>query len=301
MNKLKFLLFVISLILGLSVLLILEVNPGKQTERINYIFSNLDQKSEFKKAIGPRNFVFPDDYGSHDLYETEWWYYTGNLFDENGRQFGYQLTFFRRGLPVSTKPENRNTAWATDQIYMAHFTLTDVENSQHYQFEFLSRGGEIGLAGTKTKPFFEVWLNDWSVVQLDQDRFTLHAAKGDIAIDLNLADLKGVVFNGDGGLSQKGPEIGNASYYFSQTQLETNGMIAVNGETLDVKGLSWMDHEFGTSALGKGQVGWDWFSIQLDTNEELMFFQIRDAEGNISPYSSGSFIGSDGKLLSIKN
>ena len=178
MNKVKFLLFMIFLILGLFILGILGKDSGKKTESINYIFSNVDQKSVFKKAIGPRNFVFPDDFGSHDLYETEWWYYTGNIFDENSRQFGYQLTFFRRGLPVITNPENRNTTWATNQIYLANLTLTDVENSQHYQYETLSRGGEIGLAGTKSNPFFEVWLYDWSVVQTGKDQFTLHAAKG---------------------------------------------------------------------------------------------------------------------------
>ncbi len=301
MNKVKFLLLAISVVLGLMIIRYLNMDSSKKTEDINYLFSNFDQTKDFKKAIGPKKFVFPDDFGSHDLYETEWWYYTGNLFNEKGRQFGYQLTFFRRGLPVLTNPENRNTSWATNQIYLAHLSVTDVENSQHYQFKSLSRGGEIGLAGTKSNPLFQVWLYDWSVIQTGQDRFTLHAAKDDIAIDLNLLDMKGVVFNGDRGLSQKGPEIGNASYYFSQTRLKTEGTMVVNGESLDVTGFSWMDHEFGTSALGKGQVGWDWFSIQLNSNEELMLFQIRDAEGNISQYSSGSYITSDGKLLSITN
>lgn len=285
--------------LGLFITWLIKKDSPKTLENVTFTFTNFSEKTDFMKATEPRYFTFPDDFGSHDLYETEWWYYTGNLFDENGRQFGYQLTFFRRALTPLPTTDNRNTSWATNQIYMAHLSLTDVENSQHYQYESLSRGGEIGLAGTKSAPLFEVWLHDWSVMQTGQDRFNLHAAKGEIALDLNIIDAKGVVFHGVHGLSQKGPEIGNASYYFSQTRLETEGSISVNGEVNFVNGFSWMDHEFGTSALGSGQVGWDWFSIQLNSNEELMVFQIRDGKGNISPYSSGSFIASDGKLLSI--
>jgi predicted secreted hydrolase len=247
---------------------------------------------------GPRGLAFPADHGPHDDFQTEWWYYTGNLTAETGEHFGYQLTFFRRALTPPDQRSARDSAWGVDQVYMAHLALTDVSGGKHYSFEKLARGA-AGLAGAQAEPF-RVWLEDWSVAGPSTAQTRLRAAAQDptsglnLSLDLNLADLKGPTLNGDRGYSRKGPEPGNASYYVSLPRLATAGTVTVNGKPFAVDGLSWMDHEWSTSALGAEQAGWDWFSIQLDGNTELMLFQLRRADGSVDGFSSGTLIAADG-------
>ena len=248
----------------------------------------------FARAEGPRPFDFPADHGPHPNFQTEWWYYTGNLQTVDDRRFGYQLTFFRRALTPPDRREDRASDWATDQVYMAHFALTDVAADQHQAFERFSRGA-AGLAGASSPPY-QVWLEDWRVEQVTEDHRVLRmqAAQEELAIDLQLIDRKGPILQGDRGYSQKGPDPGNASYYYSQTRLETSGTVQVGEMALDVAGWSWMDHEFSTGALAPHQVGWDWFALQLDDNTELMVFQIRQTDGAVDPFSSGTVIDIDG-------
>lgn len=270
---------------------------------------------------GPREIVFPADRGPHDDYQTEWWYYTGNLTAETGEHFGFQLTFFRRALVPPDQRAERDSAWGADQVYMAHFALTDVSEGRHYSFERLARGA-AGVAGAQAEPY-RVWLEDWEVAEVGvgPDRglkstsdnaksasadwgvgnpARLRAAALDpnlnlnLSLDLILSDLKPPALQGDRGYSRKGPEPGNASYYVSRTRIAAEGAVMVGGKTFAVSGLSWMDQEWSTSALGPEQVGWDWFSIQLDDETELMVFQLRRADGSVDAFSSGTLIAADG-------
>lgn len=248
--------------------------------------------SGYARAEGPEQLVFPRDHGPHPDYQTEWWYYTGNLRTPQGRHFGYQLTFFRRALlPPAQRPE-RASNWDASQAYMAHFAITDTSGGAHRAFERLSRGS-AGLAGAQAQPY-QVWLNDWFVRETAPGSFELYASQDGLVLQLNLTDRKGPVLQGDAGYSQKGPEPGNASFYVSYTRLESSGEIRIDQQVYPLSGLSWMDHEYSTSALSQGQVGWDWFSIQLDDGSELMFFQLRRQDGSIDPYSSGALIAADG-------
>ena len=259
--------------------------------------------SGFARADGPRSLALPADHGPHDDFQTEWWYYTGNLTAKTGEHFGYQLTFFRRALAPPDQRTSRDSAWAADQVYMAHLALTDVSSGKHYAFEKLARGA-AGLAGAQAEPF-RVWLEDWSVVGPSAGQARLRASVKDVAsnlnlsLDLNLADLKGPILQGDQGYSRKGPEPGNASYYVSLPRMATTGTVTIGGNAFTVNGLSWMDHEWSTSALGAGQAGWDWFSIQLDDNTELMLFQLRRADGSADGFSSGTLIAADGSTRSL--
>jgi predicted secreted hydrolase/threonine/homoserine/homoserine lactone efflux protein len=256
----------------------------------------------FTRADGTYALTFPEDYGSHPDYQTEWWYYTGNLEDAQGRRFGYQLTFFRRALVPPQERFERASLWGTNQAALAHFSITDGETGVHSAYERLSRVA-LGLAGAESEPF-RAWLDDWEIQETSPETYQLHAsvlpdqeanqASQKIALDLVLRDLKGPVLQGDQGYSQKGPEAGNASYYFSQTRLASQGTLQIGEQTFQVQGTSWMDHEFSTSALSAGQVGWDWFSIQLKDGSELMVFQIRSKDGSIDPFSSGTWIAPDG-------
>jgi predicted secreted hydrolase len=117
--------------------------------------------SGFARADGPRVLVFPQDHGPHDDFQTEWWYYTGNLAADTGERFGYQLTFFRKALLPPGQRAARPSDWAANQVYMAHFALTDVAAGKHRSFEKLERGA-AGLAGAQAVPY-RVWLDDWSV------------------------------------------------------------------------------------------------------------------------------------------
>lgn len=259
----------------------------------------------FARAEGPRPLIFPADHGPHEAYQTEWWYYTGNLTTATGEHFGYQLTFFRRtvaprnGRSAATASRlagERPSGWRTDQVYMAHFAITDVAGRAHRSFERFSRGA-AGLAGAQAEPF-RVWLEDWEVAgpSIGEARLRATARDGDaeLSLDLALRDLKGPVLQGERGYSRKGPKPGNASYYYSLPRIETTGTIVARGQKWTVAGLSWMDHEFSTSALGPELAGWDWFSLQLDDGTEVMLYALRRVDGGRDPFSAGTLIGPDG-------
>ena len=203
-----------------------------------------NELSNYSRADGARPLTFPADHGPHDDFQTEWWYYTGNLQTSDGRHFGYQLTFFRRALIPPAQRHERQSDWATDQAYMAHFALSDVATNvagKHFQsFERFSRGA-VGLAGAQAAPF-QVWLEDWRVGQVGPNVYRLLAAQQDITLDLTLTDGKGPILQGDRGYSQKGADPGNASYYYSLTRLASSGTVRVGDVSYQVNGLSWMDH-----------------------------------------------------------
>lgn len=255
----------------------------------------------FARAYEPVPFSFPEDHGAHPEYQTEWWYYTGNLEDEAGQEYGYQLTFFRSAL-TPEMPE-RDSEWATNQVYMAHFAVTDAASGRHSDFERFSRGSS-GLAGTTREPSWAVWLEDWRIEAIEPRVYEMTAQEVDadgelVGVDLVLRETRPPVFHGEQGLSQKGPEPGNASYYYSLIGLETSGQLRIGGKTVDVTGLSWMDHEYGTSALSENAVGWDWFSVQLDNGAALMLAQVRTTDGGRLPEFKGTLLMADGSQHAI--
>jgi predicted secreted hydrolase len=252
----------------------------------------------FARAFKPQKLSFPSDHGPHNSYRSEWWYFTGNLINPQGRRFGYELTFFRFALKAEL-PESKS-AWRTNQMYMAHLTLTDVQNGRFYTDEKVSRAGN-NLAGASNKKYY-VWLYDWSARAEGEADFPLRlqAKSDDFAIDLSLTSQKSFVLQGDEGLSQKSPEPGNASYYYSYPRLETEGVISIAGKQFSVTGASWMDREWSTSALSDEQNGWDWFALQLSDNTELMFYQLRRKDGQRDGNSSGSYDLADNTKISLK-
>lgn len=257
----------------------------------------------FARAFEPREWVFPRDHGAHPQYQTEWWYYTGNLAAEDGRRFGFQFTIFRRALTAETLTSD--TAWRTGQIYMAHFSLSDIEGEAFYHDERYSRGG-AELAGALPDPAqpdagYRVWLEDWQAYALNDDA-TLQrivADAGDFAVDLQLEQAKPYVLQGNQGLSPKSDEPGNASYYYSLPRLLTDGTIRIGEQTFAVEGTAWMDQEFSTSALGDGALGWDWFAFHFDDGRELVIGQIRLADGGIEPSYTGTMIYEDGSYQKL--
>ncbi len=247
------------------------------------------EDSAFAVADVPREFRFPEDHGPHPAFRNEWWYVTGNLDADRGRRFGFELTIFRFALTPGV-PATRND-WQSDQVYIAHFAITDPAGDQFLAAEKSSRGA-AGLAGATPAPG-RVWIDDWQL-RYDGDRWLLEASTGSFGISLLLESLKPPVLNGNAGLSQKSAEPGNASYYYSMTRLATSGIVVIGDQTFDVTGESWLDREWSTSALGARQVGWDWFALQLEDGSELMFYQLRLDDGSPDPESAGTLTAPDG-------
>jgi predicted secreted hydrolase len=254
--------------------------------------------SSFSKAIQPKTFEFPKDHGPHKNFKTEWWYFTGNLISTNGEKFGYQFTIFRNA--VNTDSLKGNSKWRSNQFYMGHFAVTDINENRFYFDEKFSRDGN-NLAGATVKDKFRVWLEDWEVIQIndssnyDLPNLKLIANMENVSLELIIKAEKPKILQGNNGLSQKGSKIGNASYYYSYTRLETEGNLTIDNKEYLVSGNSWMDREWSTSALSNDQVGWDWFSIQLDDNTELMYYQMRKSDGEPDIFSKGVIIDSNGK------
>lgn len=240
----------------------------------------------FARAIAPRTFCFPQDHGAHPEFRTEWWYFTGNLETSSQRRFGYELTLFR--IALTPTPAPRTSRWATHQLYLGHFALTDIANQRFHAVERLSRAA-LGLAGATQNPL-RVWVEDWSIA-FTGEHWMLQASTDEVAIELTLDPVKPIVLQGEQGLSQKGEEPGNASYYYSIPRLATHGTVTASGETVEVEGLSWMDREWSTSALSKAQTGWDWFALHLSNGADLMAYQIRRQDGTLDPHSQGVLIG----------
>jgi predicted secreted hydrolase len=248
-----------------------------------------EDREGFARALAPRALSFPDDHGPHPDFRTEWWYYTGNLTTAAGRHVGFQLTFFR--VALSPTAESRESSWATRQLYVGHFAITDTAGARFHAFSRSSREA-LGLAGAQAAPF-RVWVEEWSASG-DGEATRLRAQEGDVAIDLTVAPGKSVVLQGDRGLSRKGPEPGNASLYYSFTRMPARGTVRLDGETLAVSGQAWMDREWSTSALGEGVEGWDWFALQLDDGRELMVYLLRRRDGTVDPFSAGTLVAADG-------
>jgi predicted secreted hydrolase len=249
----------------------------------------------YARATHPREFSFPADHGAHPDFRNEWWYFTGNLSTADGRRFGYQLVIFR--IALQPEPPEHVSRWAGNQIYMGHLALTDPLQEQHLHEERFARAA-IGLAGAQAQPF-RVWLENWSVTETSGNRWELQARTDRFNLQLELQSLKPVMLQGDGGLSRKSAEPGNASYYYSLTRLATQGTLTLDGTSHDVQGLSWLDREWSTSALADDQAGWDWFSLQLDSGDDLMFYQLRRKDGSIDPLSAGTLVDAGGRATSL--
>lgn len=248
----------------------------------------------WRTASPTRGITLPADHVSHPDYKIEWWYYTGNVDAANGRRFGYQLTFFRVGV---TREPQTASVWAVRDLHMAHFAVSDLATGRFHASDRLQRAG-AGWAGSATDRF-AVWNAQWRAEAQGDGAHRVRAQAGDVAIDLTLRNVERAVAHGRDGYSQKGGAPGNASHYYSLTRLDTRGTVTVDGKRHDVSGLSWMDHEFGTSMLEEAQLGWDWFALQLDDGRDVMLYQMRRRGGGTDPHSSGTILSATGTATKL--
>jgi predicted secreted hydrolase len=254
----------------------------------------------FAPARAPYTFHFPRDHAAHDSSRTEWWYFTGHVHTREGRTFGYELTFFRIGLePRPSAWANGQSRWYAYQLYPAHLAITD---EQTHTFVYAQTFARDALhAGYASRSRLDVGANGWTLTGTQDVRPVMHlrgeqAANG---IDLMLHSIKPPAIHGEGGISRKGPCGSCASHYYSFTHVLTSGTLTRENVRYHVTGITWMDHEYGSDELTKAQTGWDWFSIQLNDNREVMLYRLRERGGGTTPQSSGSIIDARGRVTHL--
>jgi predicted secreted hydrolase len=259
-------------------------------------FAHIAIAQQWQPALPGYQYHFPRDYFDHPGYQTEWWYYTGNLRAQDGRRYGFELTFFREGVrlpPHAAASEDKT--WLPNEIYLAHLALSDIDGKSFYHTQRLNRAGP-GLAGASLAEQ-RYWNGNWQVrwTSLPGTAQHLQAVCDRLTLELDLTPEKPAIINGQNGVSQKGPQPGQASHYLSFTRIRATGTLKSNSHVEPVNGLAWMDHEYFSEQLNRDLAGWDWFAIQLDNHEELMLYRLRKKSGGEDPYSSGTFVDDSGK------
>jgi len=241
-----------------------------------------------------KQFVFPRDHGSHPDFVIEWWYITGHLFATNDAQFGFQATFFRRALvPPGATNSSASTAFGNDQIYLAHMALVDKASGKFIYQEKLNRAGWDAGSATNT---LDVHNGNWSLRLVPEkiggrERFELHGSVGaDAAFVMNLSPKKPMVIFGTNGVSRKAADFKDSSHYLTFPRLAVEGKLKLAEKNLTVTGEAWMDHEFSSSQLGAGQVGWDWLSLQLFDGREIMAYRMRRADNSTDLFSTVAWV-----------
>jgi len=250
---------------------------------------------QYRTALPGYRYEFPRDHFNHPDYQTEWWYYTGNLKSPDGHRFGFELTFFRQG--ISRDPAKAAT-WDIKDLYLAHLALSDLDGGKFYHSERTNRSGP-GIAAVN-ESLGRIWNGNWQI-QWHGDDQELRAIDEHFQLHLTLHAEKPLVIHGENGVSQKAEGPGRASHYISFTRLATSGVIDLGNNKVEVSGTSWMDHEFFTHQLESEQTGWDWLSLQLADNTELMLFRIRRRDGSVDPYSAGTYADEKGKTTHLRS
>ncbi len=259
-------------------------------------WAGAEQLTDWRRVIGPPELDLPRDHGAHPEYRTEWWYVTGLVTDDQGRRYGFQITFFRQGLDP-TEPAPGSSKLRARQVMAAHLAVADIKERKFYHAERLRRVAG-GLAGA-SEGDLDLWLDDWRMRRATDDAFTAnaHDPAQAIGLALEMRPQRGLVRHGDGGYSRKGSEPGNASVYLSLTRLRVTGELEVGARSMAVEGEAWFDHEWGSSQLDTDTVGWDWFSLRLDDGNDLMVYLLRRADGSAGPFSSGTLVRPDGETV----
>ncbi|HEX8720982.1 MAG TPA: lipocalin family protein [Pyrinomonadaceae bacterium] len=237
--------------------------------------------------------VLPRDLYAHAHAQTEWWYYTGHVATDAGRRLGFELVFFKRRTDLDrfgVVP----LRLIGNPLYLAHFAVTDETRGRFSYDHRKSANGLFDPPARADSRRLYLRLGDWTV----REAHGLHLLRATIGPDLifeaALRPAKPAALNGREGAGVSFKDHGEASRYFSYTRMVAEGDITARGVTEHFRGTAWMDREFGTWKTTDGQRGWDWFSLQLEDETELMVYHIRDRHERPSPFSSGTFVDAEG-------
>lgn len=254
-----------------------------------FLFIGIVSLPAWDKARPGLEYQFPRDHLFHPTFKTEWWYFTGNLEGENGRKYGFQVTFFRQGVNENASESN----FAVRDLAFAHAAITDIDGKKFHFGQEVSRMnfGEAGFGGTDRV----AWIKGWSLRLTPEGAWKFTAQPRGQNIELTATPEKPPVIHGKDGISQKAAGDGHASYYYSQTRLKMTGALILDGKPVPVQGVGWFDHEWATNQLAPDQVGWNWFGLHLNDGRDLMLYQMRRSDGSIDPASSGTLISKTGE------
>ncbi|HZY19553.1 MAG TPA: carotenoid 1,2-hydratase [Ramlibacter sp.] len=234
------------------------------------------------RALPLRPLQFPRDHGAHPDLRTEWWYITG-AGTAGGRELGFQLTFFRSRVDAAQDLASR---FAARQLVFAHAAVTDVQGRRLRHDQRIARAG-FGVAEAATDDT-RVVLRDWRLAREGDGRYAATLLGREFGLDLRFAPTQPVLVQGRQGLSRKGPDPQQASYYYSVPQLAAAGTIVLEGRRLPFEGRAWLDHEWSEALLHPEAVGWDWIGMNLDDGSALTAFQLRRPDGS-ALWDGGSF------------
>ena len=238
-------------------------------------------------------FHFPADHGAHPAFRTEWWYVTGWLRTAEGRDLGFQVTFFRTRPKMSAANPSR---FAVHQFLFAHAALSDPQVGRLLHGERAARAG-FGLADAASGDA-DVALRNWRFRRLRDGRFEARAVASDFALDLAFRPTQPPLPQGDGGYSRKGPGPRQASYYYSMPHLAVSGEVVRTGRRERVTGEAWLDREWSSDYLAPDAEGWDWTGLNLDDGGALMAFRIRRRGGG-TLWAGGSLRRADGEIVRL--
>jgi len=245
---------------------------------------------------------FPRDHGAHPGYRIEWWYLTANLHDPAGETYGAQWTLFRLAVQPPNSSGTETDYSQNSQVFMAHMAITTP--TDHFSFQRYARGGSAdneSRAGVTARPF-SAWLDDWELRSSGTDWLPLEvrARQADNAMYLQLQSTEALILQGETGFSAKHGN-GGGSYYYSQPFLKASGQLTVDGKVIQVSGDAWLDREWSSQFLQREQVGWDWFSLHLESGEKLMLFQVRARPGqaDVENFLHGNLMASDGSSIPL--
>ncbi|AOP36181.1 hydrolase [Leptospira tipperaryensis] len=243
-----------------------------------------------------RPFVFPKDHSFHSKYKVEWCYFVGVLKSSEGKEYGYELSFFK------------GTFGKNKEVFPVHFAISDFENKKH----FISQTIERKLGGMADYDSGQIYSGEYSMKILGKTDFRLIAkGKGDSSLSLDLklnAKTSDILLHGDNGKSIKSRKNPNFySYYYSIPGLFTKGELTIGEKKIQiVSGDSWMDHEWSSpfdssqnAELSDRANSWDWICIQLEDGTKIMAFNFRESPNSKSEsfatvkLNSGKKVGLD--------
>ncbi len=227
---------------------------------------------DFAAVTPGKALVFPRDAGSHPAHRIEWWYVTGELDTPRG-PMGFQVTFFRVRNPEADGNASR---FSPRQLIFAHAALADPRKGRLLHDQRSARMlPDLVTAGESDTA---LRIDDWHLVR-ESGAYRARIVAEGFALDLAMTPTQPVLLQGERGFSRKGPGADEASYYYSEPQLRVEGRVQSAGETLEVKGAAWLDHEWSSRLLSDDAMGWDWLGANLEGGGALMAFRIRGKDG----------------------
>lgn len=266
--KASLILFILLFLLGMGAWFIYEIMAIKPA----------DEWFESKASNGGK-VSLPEDDAPHQA-KMEWWYYNGHLTTESGKRFSFHYTTFI----------------VTDLIshLVKHVSLSDHQTNQRFTDQ---RRTTVGIDfASATSDGFDFKMDNWTMTGKN-GHDQLVVATNQFSFNLTLTSTLPPVLHGEEGIILL--EQAGSSYYYSRTRMAISGTVKIGKKIEAVKGIAWFDHQWGDFTTN--QLSWDWFSLQLDSGEDVMLYQLRDKSDNPILYTGSVTQNGITEVLSSKD